>query len=100
MSELTIDLQEGFYEDRVVVRSNGEELASVDGVTTRVQLGHARSLELELPADAREVAIEVPTRGLRAVVRLEPGTRWYVGVSITRDGRIETRLSRMPFGYL
>lgn len=100
MTELTVDLQEGFHDDRVVVRSGGAELASADDVTTRVQLGLARSLEVTLPAGARDVEIEVPTRDLRTAVQVDPGTRAYLGVSITRDGRIETRLSTTPFGYL
>lgn len=100
MRELTIDLQEGFFDDRVVVRAGGEELASAEDVTTRVQLGFARSLEVALAAGAREVEIEVPTRDLRAAIRLDPATHPYLGVSITRDGRLETRLSATPFGYL
>ena len=100
MTQLKIDLQEGFHEDTVILRAGGQEITKAAGVTTRVQTGLARSLEIEVPESAESIEIEVPTRGEKATVDLDRSKPMFVGVSLSQEGRLKSRVSATPFGYL
>ena len=78
MSALTIDLQDGFSADRVVILVNGREVAARSGVTTKRVIGLAETLSVEVPDGPVRVEIVLPGRGLRdSVEAKEP----HLGVS-------------------
>jgi hypothetical protein len=82
-----IALEDGFDGDTVAIRVDGVEAYRGEGVTTRTQISHAASAELEVPDGTARLEIDVPTRGAREIVDLDPSTA-NVAVSL-RDGRIE-----------
>ncbi|MFC8039208.1 hypothetical protein ACFUOZ_07625 [Paenarthrobacter sp. NPDC057355] len=70
MQELLIILQDGFESDDVTVTVNGKEAASAREVSTKMLLGMADELTVELPAKGATVGVEVRTRSLSASRKL------------------------------
>ena len=99
MPTLHVALQEGFKNDRVVVRVNGAEVANRPEVTTRNQIGLAEAVEVDVPTGDASVDVEVPARQLRGSVHVTIEGKTYVGVSIER-GQLVLRPQREAFGYL
>lgn len=99
MPLLHVALQEGFQNDRVVIKVNGAEVASRPAVTTRNQIGFAESVEVEVPAGDSTVEIQVPSRQLSGSAGVDVEGKVYVGVSIAH-GRLEMVQQREAFGYL
>ena len=94
-----IDLQEGFTDDRVILRLDGEEIAVESEVTTNERIGVARALALRPNRLADSLEVELPQRGIRGAFR-EPADRpVYVAVSV-REGELEFESSHHPYGYL
>jgi hypothetical protein len=65
MPKLTLDLQDGFNGDDVIVRVNGEEVQRRSGVRTKRTLGLAQTLDLTVPEGPLTVEVDVPTQGVR-----------------------------------
>ena len=101
MSTLHIDFQEGFVDDSVVVRVNGEEYFRQD-IKTRLQTGYAGSLEVEVRGEEANVEIDLPSKGISEPIRVgfEKSDTVYMGLSVTAQGGISERVSHEPFGYL
>lgn len=70
MQELLIILQDGFSSDDVTVTVNGKEAVSERGVSTKMLLGMASELTVELPAKGATVGVEVSSRKLNATKKL------------------------------
>ncbi len=98
MPTLTIDLQEGFEGEEVVVRVDGKEAARRGGVRTKRMLGLADSLEVEVPAGTAAVEIAVPAKNLSKKVEVRPEETPYLGVSLS-GGEINLLPYPEPFGY-
>ena len=99
MALLHIALQEGFFGDTVVVRVNGEEVFRKKDVKTRLQIGFADSVELNVAEGPTQVEVLLPAKNLSESVQLDVSAPTYVGVSVV-DGKIIFRISDVPFGYL
>jgi hypothetical protein len=99
MAEVTIDLQEGFFDDTLVVRHDGQEVARRDGLRTRMQTGFAHQFELDLPPGATALEIVLPAKDIAALVQLPPERPLWIGVSLDA-GRLQIRVAREAFGYL
>lgn len=100
-TEVTLELREGFFADEVVASADGMESVRVRDVTTRTQIGHARSLVLPLPASAQRLRVELPVLGLSQDVALAAERPLWVGVSLSRGrDRIEVQVQQQPFGYV
>ena len=98
MPTLTIDLQEGFEGEEVVVCVDGREAARRGGVRTKRTLGLADSLEVEVPEGTATVEIAVPSRKLEKSVEVHSGKTPYLGVSLS-GGQITVLPYPEPFGY-
>ena len=96
---LTIDFQEGFQNDTVVVSIDGEQALRKDDMHTQMLLGVAESVEIEVLPGRRTIDIAVPTRGLAHQVDLELMSNAYLGVSIV-DGELDVIVADEPFGYM
>jgi RNase P/RNase MRP subunit p29 len=96
---LHVALQEGFTQDRVLVKVDGAEVANRPEVTTRNQIGFAEAVEVEVPMGETTVEVDVPGRQLIGTVQVAVEGKTYIGVSI-ENGRLELRSQREPFGYL
>lgn len=98
MATLTIDFQEGFAGDTVVLSLNGDEVLRQENITTKMVLGYAGSFESEVETGSVSIEIYVQTKDLRETVILEVSEDTYLGISIT-DGKIETIQLDEPFRY-
>jgi hypothetical protein len=101
MPSLRIDLREGFLDDTVVVRINNEEYHK-PRVSTRLQLGYADSLEIDVRESTVDVDVVLPSRGLSKSIPIvfDKADTVYLGLSVTAEGEISERISYEPFGYL
>jgi hypothetical protein len=100
MVDVAIDLQDGFKNDTVVIRADGRELRREEAVSTRFQIGKAKSATLALPEGDVTLEVEVPTRNQRATVPIDTSKPTFVGISLTTEGRLEVRVQEQPFGYM
>jgi hypothetical protein len=100
MVEVTVDLQDGFKNDTVVISAQGQELLREEAVTTRFQIGKAKSLQLAMPAGEVTLNVEVPTKDARTTVAIDTSKPMFVGVSLTTEGRLEVKVQERPFGYM
>jgi hypothetical protein len=100
MTKITVDLQDGFMDDTVAVSAGGREVVREQGVTTRFQIGMARSLQVAVPEDAEVLEVEVPTKNARATVAIDTSKPVFVGVSLTTEGELEIRVQEQLFGYM
>ena len=99
MATLNIALQEGFSGQPVVVRVDGEERFRAEEVRTRMQIGLAQRVPVEV-APGRH-AIEVVAADVATSLDVDVADQAYVGVSLARSqDRLETRVSDRPFGYV
>ena len=97
--KLSLALEEGFLHDRVRISAGGRELASFDDLSTRVQIGLAQSLDLELPEGEHALVVELPDKGLKTEIPIGDADT-YVGISVADDGEIvRSRIGEAPMGY-
>jgi hypothetical protein len=103
VSQVTVklDLQDGFIDDEVVVKLDGREIQRVTNVSTRSQIGLARSMDLVLPPTAVQLSIELPQMDLRTGVNVPAKRPLWIGASLndTRD-RLDVTVSERRFGYM
>ncbi len=99
MGLLYIDLQEGFTDDAVVVRVNGQEVFRREKVRTRLQLGLAESVEVTVAEGSADIEVVVVSRNLSKTMKVQVSAETYVGVSIV-EGEIDYRISDDLIGYV
>lgn len=100
MPSLHIAFQEGFEKDQAVVHLDGKEVFRKTDLTTRLQIGRAHALDLEVESKPVDVRIEIPEKHLSKAIRIDPSKPIYLGVSITDRGELALEISHQPFGYL
>lgn len=100
MALIHIALQEGFADDTVAIQANGKEIFRQSNVRTRLQTGYANSVEVNVPEGSVNVQVLLPSKHLSKSIDLQVPDRVYIGVSVTRNGEINYRISPEPFGYL
>jgi hypothetical protein len=98
MPLLHIALQDGFTGEPVAITVDGHQIYSKDQVRTRVQIGHADTVETT--HDAGPARIEIRARGTSATITPTIAGDLYLAVSIASDGRIAHRESGQPFRYM
>jgi hypothetical protein len=96
---LTIALEDGFVDDRVVVTVDGKVVLDEEHVRTRTQTGLARLVEAKTAAagDSR-IEVALPARGLHTAVRTDARRAPNVRVSI-QGGRLAATASPAPLFY-
>jgi hypothetical protein len=95
---LTVHCQEGFDDDEVVVRKNGEIVATARGVTTSPFIGLATTLTFEAQAGYLDLEIGVPTRQLDARIGVIQSGEAHVAVSLPQ-GVMDVALLPEPPGH-
>jgi predicted thioesterase len=70
MQELIVILQDGFDDDDITITVNGKEARHDREVSTRLLIGMAEEVSVELPAKGATVGVEVNSRNLRAEKKL------------------------------
>jgi hypothetical protein len=99
MGHLHIALQEGFEDEAVVIRVNGKEVFNKQGVRTKLQIGRADAVDVEVEDGTATVEILLPTKDLTETVRIRVPQEPFLGVSLVA-GEIVHRVSSTPFGYV
>ena len=79
--QMQVAFSDGFADDTAVIRVDGAEAWRGEGLTTRTQISHAGSAEVEA-GDGSRVEIEVPTQGLVAELDRQP----FVVVAVADGG--------------
>ena len=85
--QLAVALEEGFEEDLVVVRVDGEEVLRRQGVTTDVRIGRAHAFDVRVERLPATVEVELPDRGISGRTTLEAETSTHLSVSVV-DGAV------------
>ena len=98
MATATIDLQDGFQEDTVVIRVNQHVVAQREQVTTDYSIGFAARVEVPISTDPAALEVSLPGKQLSEQIVLQRATDIHVGVSVL-GGVIRYRLSEVPFEY-
>jgi hypothetical protein len=73
MPSVRLMLLEGFEDDEVVVSIDNVEVQRRSAVSTKLLLGLADEMTLDVPATARELQLSVPTKGGLARAALSAG---------------------------
>jgi hypothetical protein len=98
--EIAVDLQDGFIDDTLSISAGGRELFREEGLNTRFQIGLAKSIRLEVPAGRATLTVDVPTKGASTTVPIDTSEPVFVGISVTKDGKVDVKVQTRPFGYL
>lgn len=98
MVKLSIDFQNGFKFDTVILHLNGKEVYHKKSVCTKLLLGLADSFKTVVEKGPVSIYISVVTRNMTKTILLEVSADTYLGVSILGD-RIEHIISNEKFGY-
>lgn len=98
---ITIDFQEGFKDDEIIVYENKKKVFQTDSkVSTRMQIGLAKSVELETKNKKTNIKVEIPSRNISETKEVELKDDLRIGVSLTEDNKLEWKFSNEPFMYM
>jgi hypothetical protein len=97
-ASLHIALEEGFFDEEVVVRCGGHEAFRSKTVRTRLQVGLATSFSVSVEESPVTVEIELPKRGVHHLETVAVDGATWLGISL-EDGDVVVRRSPEPFGY-
>jgi hypothetical protein len=102
MVKLHVDLQEGFADDAVVVRVNGLEIFCQEHLTSRPELGLAKTLEAEVEPGEVEIEVVLPSKKLSKSIETQIKNETWVSFSINhKTGKfIEPKVQDTLFGYM
>jgi hypothetical protein len=102
MAKLHVDLQEGFADDKVVVRVNGLEIFCQENLTSRPELGLAKTLEAEVEPGQVNIEVALPEKKLSKSIETEVRTETWVAFSIDhKTGKfVEPKVQDTLFGYV
>jgi hypothetical protein len=98
MTTLRIDLQDRFAGDEVRIAVDGRQVFHKRGVTTKLLLGLADSVQVPVAGKVAVVEIAVPSRKLSRTERVGMKGDTFLGVSLSDRG-IDVIVSDKPFGY-
>ena len=98
MPTIKVALQDGFEDETVAVKVNGQEVFKQESVKTKRQIGKAASFEVEVDAGSSTVEISLPSKSLSESITLKVSGKAYLGVSVVNN-RIVHRISSEPFHY-
>ena len=96
-SSARVDLREGFQDDDVVLRIDGEEVYRRSGVTTLPQIGRADGVDVPVGEGPVTVEIDLPRRGVSGSFSVE-AAGMHIGISVSGDA-IDHEVSSTPFRY-
>jgi len=100
MALLHIALQEGFFNDSVIIRANQQEIFRHQSVKTRTQIGLAEWMEINLPEGSVTLEVSVLSKGVTQSIPLQLSGNVYLGISLTPEGKLDYQISDQAFGYL
>ena len=104
-SVVSVDFQDGFTSDFIILQINENEVLKKDYVSTDLRISLAdNSFNTRLPNGQIKIDIVVPTKNLKLSKTIEIKSDAYVGVSIVNPGtpnaEIALKIDKDPFYYL
>jgi hypothetical protein len=104
-SLLSVDFQDGFVNDSIILRINQNEVLKKNNVSTDLRIGLAdNSFSTRLPNGQIKIDILVPSKNLKYSKTIETESDTYIGVSIVGSNApnadIAVRIQNDPFSYL
>jgi hypothetical protein len=101
MPELSVHLREGFYRTPVAVYLDGKERFRSDSVTTRMQIGLAEIVTLEVPEGRVDIEIQFPAEQAKIGQTIEVLSETHVGINLGENGLpISLDVQRESFFYM
>jgi hypothetical protein len=97
---LTIDFQEGFQNDTLVLRIAGVETTRHEHLTTRLQTGYAAACTAAVPAGRVVLDVDLPATKASGQVVLDVQAPMWVGVNLDPGRVFRFKVSDSPFGYV
>jgi hypothetical protein len=100
MTTLYVHLREGFTGEPVTVRIDGQLRLDSAPIRTRMQVGLAKVLEVDVPRGAVEVEVSLPSRDIahRVSVPVDDAPV-HVGITMDDDGALSHVVSDHAFRY-
>lgn len=99
MPTLTIDLQEGFSGESAEIVVDGTLFARESRIVSRMQIGYAGRVAVEVAPGVHAVEIRVPERGLSLMRSVDAGKTPHLGVSM-EENTLRVQAADQPFGYV
>lgn len=100
MVALQVALHDGFDDDEVAIRVDGDTRWHHDAVRTRTQISLAETVDLDVARGRHDVVVDVPSRGTSSRLEIDVDGPTWVAASLDPDGTVRMRLSEEPFGYV
>lgn len=98
MAKLSIDFQDGFADDTVVLHVGGKEHFRKQHVSSRPVIGWAESFQTEVSSGRVNIRVTIPTQDIVASIPVDVQHDTHLGLSIV-DGKLEHVVSDKPFSY-
>ncbi|MGH8354222.1 MAG: hypothetical protein ACRERY_11955 [Pseudomonas sp.] len=100
MANLTIDLQDGFSKEKIVVNIAGRVVFQQENLSTRTQIGLAGSFSTQVAEGLVALSFLFPDRNDKPqTLTLTIHGDTYLGISLNADGMITSKTSSTPFMY-
>lgn len=99
MSMLTIDLQEGFNGEKVVVELDGSKIFSDDNLRTRTQIGLAIQVHQDVSLGDHIIGVKVDNSGGTGEFRIDAHKTPFLGISVKNNEVVFTPKAQ-AFGYV
>jgi hypothetical protein len=97
---LSIELQEGFQNDNIIILINGKGVYARENITTRTQIGLADKFEINVDEDRAAVEIKLPARNLTETVEIILNKKKYLGFSVVGKENIKHIVQEEEFRYM
>lgn len=98
--ELSIDLQEGFSGQEVIIRLGDVEVFRQTGIKTRLDTGRAAGWSGPTRAGLQRLQVEIPELNAHGALAFEAEHPAYVGVKFTPEDGFSFLLQEFPFRYM
>ena len=104
-SLLSVDFQDGFVNDSIIIRINENEVFRKNNVSTDLRIAMAdNSFNTTVSNGQIKIDILVPSKNLKFSQNIEINSDAYLGVSIinsdTTNPEIKVKVEKQPFTYL
>ena len=98
MSTIHVYLADGFEDDEILARVDGQEVYAKTAVTTMRLTSLADEFSFDAGGDRTLLEIELPAEMLATTIEIDPVRGRYIAVSV-EDGRLTHFVSATPLGF-
>ena len=98
MAKLSIDFQDGFADDTVVLHVEGKEHFRKQHISSKPVIGWADSFQTEVSSGHVNIQVAIPTQEIAVTIPLDIRRDTHLGLSVV-NGKLEHIVSDRPFTY-